>query len=96
MSWLKPVARNISRILVTLLVFHDPMFWLKLVAPWNIYAIFVTALVFHVFQASLASVGVVAGLPTLVALRNILVRSIVASVVKMGASLAVTCMLLHP
>jgi hypothetical protein len=41
-------------------------------------------------------VGVVAGSPTLLAFRNILVKSIVAGVVKMGASLAVTCMLLHP
>jgi hypothetical protein len=39
--------RNIPPIFVTALVFHDPMFWLKAVAPENIADISVTALVFH-------------------------------------------------
>jgi hypothetical protein len=72
------------------------MFWLKAVALSNITLIVVTLLVFHVFQAALAPVGVVAGSPTLLATRNILLRSIVVGVVKLGASLAVTSMLLHP
>ena len=69
------------------------MFWLNLVAFPNICDIFVTLLVFQVFQLGLMRV---AGSPTLLASRNILERSIVAGVVKLGASLAVTCMLLHP
>ena len=68
------------------------MFWLNLVALWNIPFVVITLLVFHVFQLGLVRV---AESPTLLALRNIFRRLIVAGVVKLGASLAVTSMLLH-
>ncbi len=92
-SWLKLVAWNIANILLTFLVSHDPMFWLKLVALRNIDAIFVTLLVSQ-FQLAPSPLKVV--LPPAPRKSNMKPRSIVDGVVKIGASLAVTSMLLHP
>ena len=72
--------------LVTLAVFHEPMFWLKAAAPWNMDVMLV---MFAVFQLLMLE-----GPFRLVHPLNMLVMSV--TTLRLGRSVAVILRLLQP